>query len=105
MMKQFNLKKTFLLVVFGLFSGILTAQLNSSDIFKEDAIVWYGLDFSRAKFIGKFDQGAGINSINEFELINKYIPAWNELVINQPERFDLKRVFRKNYIYNDLTSV
>ena len=77
----------------------------AKDIFTSDEVVWYGLDFSNAKFIGKFNHDLSQIPVSEFELVTKYIPAWNALVIMEPNNFDLKNAFRKKSIYNDLNPV
>jgi hypothetical protein len=101
----FTIKMRGLLAGFLILTGTCFGQLSSKDIFENHELVWYGLDFSQAKFVGKFDQGFGRNPVNEFEIINKYIPAWNSLVVVEPRNFDLENTFWKKTVYYDLKPV
>lgn len=92
---------TILMVTFNL----SYSQVNTKDVFTSKELVWYGLDFSNARFIGKFNHDFSSRPVSEYELINKYIPAWNSLVIMEPDNFDLKSAFRKKTVYNDLKPV
>lgn len=97
-----------LLVVISLIFGITEqghAQLSANSIFTNNELVWYGLDFTGAKFIGKFDEGFDSKPTSATELISWYIPAWNRLVLEEPRNFDLKSTFRKTSIYYDIQPV
>src|ERR1700758_4357905 len=92
--------------IIGVLYGQLSfAQLTVRDVFNSNEVVWYGLDFSEAKFVGHFNEGFGVKPINEYELVNKYIPAWNHLVVMEPNAFDLKSAFCKRNIYYDMGPV
>ena len=92
------------LVIFP-FANSSFSQLTTRNIFTSDEMVWYGLDFSEARFIGLFDQISGYDPVSSFELVNKYIPAWNELVLDEPWNFDLKCTFRKKSVFYDICPV
>jgi hypothetical protein len=96
--------KKFLLALFATVSMFATAQ-NASKVFESTEIVWYGLDFTKAKFVGAFDQIGGAGAVNGMEMKTKWIPGWNNLIISEPQNFDLKKTFRVDNIYNDLSSV
>jgi hypothetical protein len=100
----FPKNRCLLLFAFVLVFLSFKAQLSAKDIFERRDMVWYGLDFSNAKFIGVPVCDFG-KKINEFDLVHKYIPAWNTLVIMQPNAFRLKSTFWKTDIYNDLKPV
>jgi hypothetical protein len=96
------MKKVLILLAF-LGTGLaLKAQNSSKDVFQKDEIVWYGLDFSKAKLIGQFDQGGGAMPASGSELKAKYIPGWNDVILTEPDKYDLKRIFRKTSVYKDL---
>ncbi len=89
----------FILFYFFPFSSGLIAQ-DSKIIFSSTEIVWYGLDFTKTKFVGGgFGYGYG------YDLKIKFIPNWNALTLNEPQNFDLKRAFRKNKVIIDIRSV
>lgn len=81
------------------------AQLKTKEVFNEGDMVWYGLDFSKSKFVGDFESIKGALPINSNELVNKYIPGWNQLIVNEPANFDLKSAFQKKNVIYDMAPV
>lgn len=81
------------------------SQLKPSDVFQGDDLVWYGLDFSGARFIGQFDQAVGAAPATAYDLKTKYIPGWNSLIVSEPTKYDIGKTFRKTNVYNDLSPV
>jgi len=96
-----------ILLSIALIAGSLTgfAQNTAKDVFSKDDIVWYGLDFSKSKMIGQFDQGAGAAPASGSDLRSKYFPGWNMLILNEPEKYNIKATFRKTNVFNDLSVV
>jgi hypothetical protein len=84
-------------------SFILFSQNSVKDIFQEGEIVWFGLDFSQAKFIGQFEQGSG--SLSGEDIKQNLMPAWNGLIINEPQKYNIPQTFRKSSVFNDLEVV
>ena len=82
----------------------LTAQ-DKSKIFSNTELVWFGLDFTKATFVGQFDQGMGAAPANGLDMKNKFIPQWNNLIAGEQKKYDLKRAFRKDNIIYDMNSV
>lgn len=92
-----------ILFTIGLFIGV--SSLNAQDksaVFSTNEVVWYGLDFSKAKFVGQFDQGAGIAPATGYEMKNKWVGQWNALIAKEQPKFDLRKAFHKDNIYYDL---
>jgi len=87
-----------ILLTLGLLSCIfiLTAQ-DAAKINAAKEIVWYGLDFTKTKFIG--DIGSKPEIIKE-----KHMASWNRLVATEKDNFDLKDAVGKE-IYYDLNAV
>jgi hypothetical protein len=84
---------------------VCKAQYTAKDVFSKDDIVWYGLDFSKAQMIGQFDQGAGAGMATGSDLKSTYVPRWNNLIVDEGKKYDLKRFFRKVTVYNELNVV
>ena len=83
----------------------LNAQ-ESKKVFASAEFIWYGMDFSKAKFVGEFDQGAGAGGqMKGYDMRTKYIPAWNSLIAKEPQNFDLKRTLDADNIIYDLDPV
>jgi len=97
------MKKIFaLLLLAGSIS--LNAQ-DKSKIFSSTEAVWFGLDFTKATFVGQFDQGMGAAPGNGLDMKNKFIPQWNNLIAGEQKKYDLKGTFRKDNIIYDMNSV
>lgn len=89
-----------------LITGIsATKAQDAKKVFSTTDIVWYGMDFTKAKFVGGFDQIQGAGNVTGTDMRNKWVPGWNTLLLNEPQNFDLRKTFRKDNIYNDITSV
>jgi hypothetical protein len=65
---------------------------------KAKEIVWFGMDFSKAKFVG-------VGEATGYEMRAKYIPAWNNLILAEQKKFDVKKAFKKDNVYFDIASV
>jgi len=79
--------------------GSLSAQ-TLKDVFasSETSILYLGIDFTQARMIGdESKQGIEIRDI--------YFPGINDLVINEPKKYDLQKAFNKTTINNDLSIV
>jgi hypothetical protein len=83
-MKQ--IKTLFMLLLVASFAS---AQ-DRSDVFKhETKIIWLGLDFSEAKLIGDRERLGSESDIKHL------MEAWNNLIINEGEKYDLAKAFDK----------
>lgn len=99
------MKKLMIVIALLSVAGISAGQKTAPAVFTQDEIVWYGLDFSQARFIGMFDQAAGAGEASSWELKHKYVPAWNALILNEPNKYDLQKTFQKSRVFYDLKAV
>jgi hypothetical protein len=99
------MKKLFLICFSILTASASFAQLTPKDVFTKDEIVWYGLDFSKAKFLGAFVQPGKAGDATGNDIKTKWIPQWNSFVVSEPQKFDFKKALDKGSIYNDLKPV
>ncbi len=89
-----------------LIAGVsVTKAQDAKKVFTTTDIVWYGMDFTKAKFVGGFDQIQGAGAVTGTDMRNRWVPGWNTLMLNEPQNFDLRKTFRKDNIYNDINSV
>lgn len=88
-----------------LLSGIALKAQDAAKVFSATEIVWFGMDFTKAKFVGQFDQGMGAMPATGGDMRNKWIPQWNALIQNEQQNFDLKKALNKESIYYDIASV
>ncbi len=69
------------------------------DIFRVTQITWFGLDFSNIRLIGP----EGFTDPQN--IIDTYFDAMNTLVLNEPDKYDLKKIFYKQEVSIDLSVV
>jgi hypothetical protein len=95
------------LIVLSLFiAGIVEAKAQDAKaVFSANEIVWFGVDFSKAKFVGAFDQGMGAGPATGSDMKNKYAPAWNDLIAKEQPKFDIKKALHKDNVIYDLKTI
>lgn len=95
-MKQ--LKKLNWLLAFLFFFGAQASAQTLKDVFNnsESPILYLGIDFSKSKLI---DVG------NADDIRNRLYGSINNLVVDEPKKFDLKGAFRKSNINHDFNAV
>jgi hypothetical protein len=63
---------------------------SAKDVFDEKTpITWLGLDFTGAKFVGDREK------IGSEEDLHKLMTAWNNLMLNEPEKFDVGKALHR----------
>lgn len=65
------------------------------DLFKNDTIIWYGIDYSHTIFSGDFIDND----------MNKYFHAWNKLILDEPGKFDIGIALTKRKVIDDIAYV
>ncbi len=98
------MKKIILSLLVVASSTIAKAQ-DAKSALSATEIVWFGLDFTKAKFVGGFDQVGGAGVATGSDMKSKWIPGWNSLIITEPQHFDFKKSFRKDNVLYDLKSM
>ncbi|HMK25560.1 MAG TPA: hypothetical protein VK483_05965 [Chitinophagaceae bacterium] len=91
------LKINWLILISIFFSNIQSATAQTlKDIFtsSETPILYLGIDYTQARLIGGTD-GTGIQ-------VRDLYPAINNVVVNEPKKYDLQGAFHKSSINNSL---
>lgn len=91
------MKKLYLLILCFALGSNLKAQ-DVKAVFKCKEIIWYGLDFSKAKF-------NLLEPVTMTEVKTKLIPSWNDIIIKEYKNYDLMKTFKKENVHYDLKSV
>ena len=78
--------------------GSVTAQ-DADMVFTSNSMTWFGFDYSEAYFIGT----EGFT--NPDDIKNRYFDSWNNLILNEPDKFDIGKFFYKDEVENDLSVV
>ncbi|MES2566332.1 MAG: hypothetical protein V4565_05665 [Bacteroidota bacterium] len=95
------MKKYYLILLSILVLNVF-GQNTKQDISKANEIIWYGLNFSKAKMVGQFDQAVGAGVASASELRDEWVPAWNTLIVTEPQNFKIKEALKKNNIFYDI---
>ena len=96
------MKKSILLISVLLalsFTASSQKNYNTSDIFTIPGITWFGLDFSHVKMIGS--EGF----VDPDAIVNKEFKAMNAVIMNEPDKYDLKKFFDKKTVEIDMSVV
>ncbi|HKR06835.1 MAG TPA: hypothetical protein VJY62_19525 [Bacteroidia bacterium] len=94
-----------IILAFVAISALNTAMAQTAkDLFTTNdvKISWLGLDFSHTKLIGSFNQIGDAVQTSPSEVRSKYFPAWNQLIVNEQKKFDIKGALRKDDIFFDI---
>lgn len=92
-------KQLFLIpfLLFGLFSFNMSEP--EADVFTSSELVWCGFDFSKVKCIGS----EGFT--NPTEIKDRFFESWNNLVLAESDKYDVKKFYGKESQINDLSVV
>jgi len=89
-----------------LISGSIQAQsLSVQDVFTQKQLIWYGLDFSQAKFVGTFTNFNPKEGKGPMVLRDIYFEGWNNVIVDEKKKYDLKYFFGKDVVKYDLSKV
>jgi hypothetical protein len=97
--------KKVILSLLVLASGTFAKAQDAKSALASTEIVWFGLDFTKAKFVGAFDQVGGAGVATGYDMKTKWIPAWNSLIVTEPQLFDFRKSFRKDNVIYDIKSM
>lgn len=88
--------KKLVLIILWFASTFAMAQENP--VFHSKDMIFYGLDFTKARFTG------GYGLTNPASMQDKYMPALNELMIDEQNRYDVAKSYKKKNVeyYFDL---
>ncbi|MBS4014350.1 MAG: hypothetical protein KGZ97_11440 [Bacteroidetes bacterium] len=93
------MKKLVLIILVLLAMPLASNAQSASSVFNTHEVTWFGVDFSNAKFIGP----EGFS--NPVEIVDRFFDSWNNLVVSEQKKYDIKKHFRKRYVEYDLSIV
>ncbi len=93
------MKKLMLIFICLVLSSQVLQSQEIKDIFTSKEAIWYGLDFSKIKLIGS----EGFTEVAKIEDV--YFSSWNNLIINEPAKYNLQLMFHKDTVLFDLSVV
>jgi hypothetical protein len=81
-------------VIFILLAASSVTGQDKAKALSINSCVWFGIDFTGAKFTSVTEDPAII--------VSQYLNAINSLVLNEPEKYDLKKFFKKTEVITDI---
>lgn len=91
-MKMKSLVILFLLIVPGLLSSSFAQDKQKAASIEK--IVWFGIDFTAAKFTLVTD--------DPVKIVNQYLSSINTLILAEPVKYDIKKYFSKTEVINSI---
>lgn len=83
---------------FGTLSSAFSQTLNEFFNNSELHLTYLGIDFTKAKLINAPDA-------NSFDIRNRLYGSINDLIVNEPKKYDIASAFHKSNVGNNLTAV
>lgn len=79
----------------------------AEDIFTHSGvpIVWLGVDYSHVQLVGDMAQFGGAGMKGPKEIRERYMPAWNRLVVGETSRYDIAGMLRKDEVDYDIAMI
>jgi len=90
------MKKTFVLLALVAMCHMTTAQ---NQAYLSEDFVWCGIDFSKAKLLGR----EGFTDLDKIK--DYYFDNWNQLMLDEPEKYDFADHYDKGTQYDNLSVV
>lgn len=87
-----KISKQYLILILISLVTICAVKAQEANVFESNDMVFYGLDFSQARFTG----GSGLTSPASMQ--DKYMPALNELMIDERRRYDVAKSYSKKNV-------
>jgi|WetSurMetagenome_2_1015567.scaffolds.fasta_scaffold208278_1 hypothetical protein len=79
---------------------------NAQDLFAPEVpVTWLGIDYSHCKLIGNFAEFADAGRKSTWQIRDSYFPKWNAIIMNEPEKYDVRGMLRRGDMTFDLDMV
>lgn len=72
---------------------------------KDYPVTWLGIDFSRVKLVGRFNQFLFIGKKAPEMIGADYFNRWNQMVLDDPIKYNFKLMLRQNEVINDVSMI
>jgi len=93
------MKKLLILSATSLFIVVQSYSQSAKDVFSASEITWYGLDYSKARFI------SSAAFTNPYDIRSRFFDSWNGLVMNEAEKYDVRGAFYKDKVNYNLDMI
>ncbi|WP_018341733.1 hypothetical protein [Cytophaga aurantiaca] len=99
------IKKILSITSFVLGMAIAGQGQTVQDIFGKTnyTITWYGIDYSHSKIVGSVATFGGSTPISAADLRDNYYAAWNYLILDEPDKFDIAKMIHHKTVEKDIS--
>jgi hypothetical protein len=98
--------KKSLSIIFVLLCSFNIHAQTIQDIFNPGIpVTWLGIDYSHAKIVGSISQFGGKIPTTAAEIHDKYYVEWNQLIIDEPEKFDVAKMVSRKSVAKDISMI
>jgi len=99
------MKKSFIFFLLIPVAFMASAQ-RTNDLFRPDVqVAWLGIDFSHVKLIGNFAEFFDAGEKSTWKIRDIYFPRWNAIIMEEPDKYDVRGMLRKNEIRYDIDMI
>ncbi len=100
------MKKLFFTVCVLLIAKMGISQTTHDLFYSNDIkISWLGVDYSHVKLIGDFSQIYGAGEKSSSQIKDVYFVAWNDLILDEREKYDIKGMLNREEIFYDVDMI
>ena len=76
------------------------------DIFNPNIpVTWFGIDYSHVKIVGTINEFGGKTPVTSTELHDKYYGEWNQLILDEPEKYNIAKMIRRPGVVKDIKMI
>jgi len=99
--------KKILSIVCFIGASICSQAQTVQDIFGNPnyTVTWFGIDYSHSKIVGPVSQFGGKEPVTATEIRDRYYPEWNQLVLDEPEKFNVAKMIDRKSVLKDISMV
>ncbi len=86
--------------------AFLSKAQDAQDLFRPEVpVTWLGIDYSHCKLIGNFAEFADAGRKSTWQIRDSYFPKWNAIILDEPEKYDIRGMLRRGDIGFDLSMI
>lgn len=98
--------KTIFIILLLLPMAFISKAQGAGDLFRSDVpVTWLGIDYSHCKLIGNFAEFADAGRKSTWQIRDTYFPKWNAIILNEPDKYDVKGMLRRGDMVYDLSMI
>lgn len=68
-------------------------------------VTYYGIDFTHLQLRGTISNFGNAGEKTEAQIRDVYFPGWNQVVVNEPSKYDFEDVFQKDLVTRNIRMI